>query len=473
MLQFKRQFIQGSCLGLVLAVLAGGGAMAQALEDPIPAPIPDSSIAVGVETVATGLTAPVWGTMAPGHADRLYIADQAGALWNLDIATGNRVPFGDLSSRLVPLGAFGPGSFDERGLLGLAFHPDYQDNGLLYTFTSQPTDEPADFSTMPAGTAPNHQSVITEWRTTDPADPLSAIDPGSGRELLRIDKPQFNHNGGALNFGPDGMLYVSLGDGGAGDDQGVGHVPGGNAQDTDNILGSILRIDPLGANSENGQYGIPGDNPLVGADGLDEIYAYGLRNPYRFSFDSETGEMFLADAGQNHIEEVDRVTAGGNYGWNIKEGTFLFDPNGEEPGFVFADSPGAPAGLIDPVLQYDHDEGVVAIGGFVYRGSELDELFGKYIFGDYTGRLFVGDLETGLIEELLSSADLGGISILGFGQDAAGELYVLGNLTGVPFDQTGMVLRLVEAQAIPAPHALLLLAPGLLMLAWRLRTARA
>ena len=176
----------------------------------------------------------------------------------------------------------------------------------------------------------------------------------SQRELLRIDKPEYNHNGGALAFGPDGLLYISVGDGGFGDDQGPGHVPGGNAQSLapGNVLGKILRIDPRGHNSANHQYGIPADNPFVGKPGADEIFAYGFRNPYRMSFDQNTGQLWVGDVGQNAIEEVDIVQAGGNYGWHEKEGTFLFSPGARlnpNDGVVTANSPGQPEGLIDPV----------------------------------------------------------------------------------------------------------------------------
>src|SRR5690606_36388080 len=199
------------------------------------------------------------------------------------------------------------------------FHPDYQTNGLLYTYTSEPAaaDAPADFSTLPEGTAPDHQSVVTEWRVPAPADPASTPDPASARVLLRIDQPQFNHNGGALVFDADGLLLVALGDGGNADDQGAGHVEGGNGQSLANPLGAILRLDPLGTDSANGQYGIPPTNPFFGrTDVAQEIYAYGFRNPFRISIDSATQTLWAADAGQNDIEEVNQVTAGGNYGWN-------------------------------------------------------------------------------------------------------------------------------------------------------------
>ncbi len=432
---------------------------AQPLDDPIPGPIPGSSVHVRLETIATGLTAPNWGAAPPGLAGQLVVTDQDGILWRIDLSTGDRSVMLDVSNRLVPLGIFGPGSFDERGLLGVAFHPDFQSNGLLYTYTSEPVNGRADFTTMPAGFVADHQSVIAEWRVADPSDPDDVVDPASARVLLRIDEPQFNHNGGALNFGPDGLLYASLGDGGGADDQDgqmffgtpiIGHGSKGNGQDPANILGSVIRIDPLGKSAANGQYGIPADNPFTGAgdSAVDEIYAFGFRNPFRFSFDMLTGGLYLADVGQNDIEEIDIVTAGGNYGWNLKEGSFFFEPNGFEDGFVTDVDPGVSLGLLDPIAEYDHDEGIAVVGGFVYRGIRIPALEGRYVFGDFArtfnndGRLFHLDAGGQIVEFALLGQNTLGLSLLGMGQDANGEVYVLASGTGTPFGDTGVVLRI-------------------------------
>lgn len=439
--------------------LAGttAGKPGTATADPIPEPIERGRLTIRLEPVATGLTAPNWGTPVPGCpalGDRLVVTDQDGILWSVDLTTGEKAVLLDASDRLVSLGVAGPGTFDERGLLGVAFHPEYATNGRLYTYTSEPVDGPADFSTMPEGVSANHQSVVSEWQVPAPCDSDSVVDPASRREVLRVDQPQFNHDGGCLDFGPDGRLYVSLGDGGAADDQGVGHVPGGNGQDPGNVLGTILRIDPDGDDSANGQYGIPADNPFVGTAGfLDEIYAYGFRNPFRFSFDDRTGELYVADVGQNDVEEVDLGVAGGNYGWRRKEGSFCFDPNGDDPGFAFECGPAEePAGVIDPIAEYDHDEGIAVVGGFVYRGRRIPSLRGRYVFGDYFhpgsggGRLFYLARNGELREFGLASGDALGLSVLGFGQDARGELYVLANETGVPFGDTGVVLRMTPVR---------------------------
>jgi glucose/arabinose dehydrogenase len=302
---------------------------------------------------------------------------------------------------------------------------------------------------MPDGVEPNHQAVVTEWQSTDPGDATAPVDVTSARELLRIDEPQFNHNAGALEFDADGNLLIALGDGGGADDQGVGHVDGGNGQDPTSPLGTILRIDPLGDDGANGAYGIPPDNPFVGDDSaLDEILAYGFRNPYRIAVDDETGALWAADVGQNDIEEIDVVEPGGNFGWRIKEGSFLFDANGDGPGFVTERSPGEPAGLIDPVAEYDHDEGIAVVGGFVYRGDAIPQLRGRYVFGDFLdpdtgqGRLLYLAPNGRVAEFRLEGQDSLGAVLLGFGQDAAGEMYVLTNETATPFGTTGAVHRI-------------------------------
>ncbi|MPZ18270.1 MAG: CHRD domain-containing protein [Luteitalea sp.] len=425
------------------------------LEDPIPEPIRTGNVEISLAPVADGLTAPNWGTFAPGCAElsgRLYVTDQDGILWGIELATGEKDVILDVSAMLVSLGVGGPGTFDERGFLGVAFHPDYAQNGLLYTYTSEPVAGPADYSTMPEGVSANHQSVVREWHVPDPCSPDSVVDPSTNRELLRVDEPQFNHDAGALVFGPDRYLYIAFGDGGQADDQGDGHVEGGNGQDPSNILGSIVRIDPTGSNAPNGKYGIPVDNPFVGVDGfLDEIYVYGLRNPFRFSFDSRTGRMYIGDVGQNDIEEIDIGVAGGNFGWRIKEGSFCFDPNGTEPGFVFACRPGdLPDDLIDPIAEYDHDEGVAVVGGFVYRGNRIPALKGRYVFGDFAGptggRLFFLHRNNRIREFQLADKEMLGLSVLGFGQDTRGELYVLANEEGVPFGESGVVLQITPAK---------------------------
>ncbi len=466
--------------------LTATSAFAAGIQDPIPAPIPPAGVDIALETVASGFVSPVAAARAPGDGHHLFIADQNGMLWGVTVrghghghgdGDGDRHGHGgdgagkwlvaDLSGLLVEnLAKVIPGlAYDERGLLGVAFDPKFKHNGLLYTFTSEDPTDPPDFTTQPGEAPGGGQAVVTEWKVENPHAKQIIVDPASRRVLMRVDKPQFNHNGGELAFGPDKMLYISLGDGGNADDEGTGHVPGGNAQSlaAGNVLGKVLRIDPHGSNSANGQYGIPAGNPFVGARGADEIWAYGFRNPYRFSFDRKSGRLLVADVGQNDIEEVDDVHAGGNYGWRVKEGTFLFDPGdaaNPNDGSVTANSPGAPAGLSDPIAQYDHTapggvrcgggappsacQGIAVVGGYVAK--HVHGLKRHYVFGDYSrafaqplGRLFV--LRHGQVEALPDP----GIAVFGFGQDKHGDLYVLGNTTGVLSGDTGVVLKITEA----------------------------
>ena len=437
-------------IAVVLAAAVASAASAQEVPDPMPGPIAQG-IEVTLSPVADGLTAPNWGIDAGGGGE-IYVSDQAGVLWAVNPQMHTKRVLLDVSALLVPLGLRGPGSYDERGLLGVAFHPDYLSNGRLFVYMSAPSNGPADFTVdLPAGEAFDHQAVIVEWTVHNPGAPGAVADPATARELLRVDEPQFNHDGGALGFGPDGMLYISLGDGGAADDQDgprngrgevFGHGPSGNGQNINTALGSVLRIDVDGANSANGRYGIPADNPFVGGAGLDEIWAYGFRNPFRFSFDRLTGQLYIADVGQHDLEEVNIGVSGGNFGWRWKEGSYFFDPNGPDRGFVTWTDPGAPPDLIDPIAQFDHDEGAAIIGGFVYRGSAIPALMGSYVFGDYSGRIFYLDRRRTVREMRFSDRAELGLRALGFAQDGDGELYVLANETGVPFGDTGVVLRL-------------------------------
>jgi glucose/arabinose dehydrogenase len=449
--------------------------------------------------VADGLNAPVEAKVAPGERRRFYVVSQAGAVTAVDRRTGTKTLFVDVNAQLVPVGILGPGSFDERGLLGLAFHPRYRRNGKFYLYMSVPNGPAPSFpTTMPAGTVADHQNVVTEWRANSPGNPAAGAT--FVKELMRIDWPQFNHNAGDLEFGPDGKLYIATGDGGGSDDQDgdqsinpppgvVGHPGVGNAQNLSVPLGKILRIDVDGNNAPNGRYGIPSNNPFVGVYGaLGEVWAYGLRNPYRMSFDSQSGRLIAGDVGQNDLEEVDVIVKGGNYGWNWKEGTFCFLLNGILPGFASTDCRAGtpPSGLIDPIAQYDtRVEGFSVIGGFVYRGHKWRQLRGKYIFGDYSahfsfpngpdnyGRLFYFDGNLGVpglrtIKEFSNVAEeatrLGlteparpplafpqTISLMGWAEDDHGNIYALGSRTGRAFDpagnrrQDGFILRLEPA----------------------------
>ncbi len=433
---------------------------------PIAERIAPSPVAIDLEVVASGLTSPVTLEPDPAGSDRLYIVDQAGLIRVVEQDQLLDEPFLDVRDLLVQplgfLGSFDVNDFDERGFLGLAFHPKFaspQSPGYLhlYTYTSEPVNGPADFTIDLPPEEVNHQSVVREWQV----DLVTGnVDPSSSRVLVRIDQPQFNHNAGHLAFGPDdGYLYIALGDGGGANDTSPGHGTNGNGQNINTVHGSILRIDPTDPAltpgsadpaSANGAYRIPADNPFVGVDGVDEIYAYGLRNPYRFSFDSRSGLLIVADVGQGNVEEIDIVDKGGNYGWNLKEGSFKFDPEGVNVGLPLDD----PA-LIDPVAEYDHDDGISIIGGFTYYGTTVPELWAQYVFGDFSrgffspdGRLLVADLFTGRIQELLigPSKDSLGLFVKGMGRDHQGEIYVLASTALGPYGDTGVVLKIVPVQ---------------------------
>jgi glucose/arabinose dehydrogenase len=468
-------------------------------QGPLP-DIPKGNIAIHLDPVATGLGAPLYGTAPPGDTERLFVLEQNGLVL---VHQNNAIlptPALDIRSRVAPpLNPASPN--DERGLLGLAFHPGFEDPvspgfRTLYTYTSEPLAAGAlPTYPVPTGITNNYRNLITEWKMSA-ADP-NMIDPGSRREIISFGKDAGNHNGGTIAFGPDGFLYLATGDGGNANDVGPSHLePGGNAQNLTTALGKMLRIDPLNPSltagstnpvSTNGQYRIPESNPFDAAGQVPEIYAYGFRNPYRFSFDRANGDLIVADVGQRNIEEINRVTLGGNYGWAVKEGDFLFNRN---DGTVGARSPGTPANLIDPIsgplgtLEYDHDDGISITGGFVYRGTAIPELVGKYVFGDLAlrnlpprvdGRLFYADLATGQINEFLLPQFAGGIlpnglTVHGFGEDGNGELYAM--VTNTPSNGDGGIVYRIAPVPEPSTLALVAVAAlGLLGLGWRKKTA--
>jgi glucose/arabinose dehydrogenase len=415
------------------------------IANPIAARIPKGDITVELRTVADGMVSPISMAAPDDGSGRLFVHDQAGFVWLVTAAGRSPIPVLDLRTRLVNIA----GSYDERGLLGLAVHTNFAQFPYLYTYTSEPYSGPADFQTG-LGTSNNHQSVVAEWRLSLANSNL--VDLASRREILRVDEPQNNHNSGAMHFGPDGLLYLTVGDGGQANDVGAGHVAGGNAQDLSRILGKMIRLDVDGRNSANGKYGIPPTNPFVGGGGLPEIYAYGLRNPFSHSFDRLTGQLYLADVGQNKVEEVDLITAGGNYGWNLREGAFWFDAaSGNE---VTAPVRPPPPGMIDPIAQYDHDDGSAIIGGYVYRGTALPALAGRYLFGDWgvfgspSGRLYYLDASTNVNELRIGLAERTlGLYLKGYGEDAAGELYLFASKPQGPTGLGGVMLKIVPPPA--------------------------
>ena len=395
-------------------------------------PVPTDAKTLTLQRIASGFVAPV-SLVAPNDSSgRLFIVDQAGIIWVYTTESGiSSVPLLDLRD---DVDAPAPGS-DERGLLGLALHPSFASNGKLYVY----------FNTPPSAEAPSGSATevrLSEFRIN--ATQPDVADAGTERILFRIAKPAVNHNGGQLAFGPDGFLYIGIGDGGGAGDVGTGHtVLLGNAQDTSNLFGKILRIDV----DSGSPYGIPATNPFAtSATSRREIYAYGLRNPWRFSFDVAGGvtRLFAGDVGQSLMEEVDLIERGGNYGWNRKEGTLCFNP--AAPGIPLPSCSNIAfdgSTMRDPILTYAHTDangaaiGTAVIGGYVYRGAAIANLSGQYVFGDLSaggsssGKVFVASAAADGTWSLEEVAIAGGVNgrlgrfVLAFGQDAAGELYVL------------------------------------------------
>jgi len=478
----------------LLAAVFAPAALGQA--DVLPN-IPKGTIAINLNPVATGLGAPDYGISAPGDTNRLFVIDQGGQLRVIQNGAMLPTPALDISSRVAPP-LVPANANDERGFLGLAFHPGFNDPNsvgyrTLYTYNSEPI--PAGTSptyVAPAGAVQNYKNVINEWKMS--AANGNLVDPNSRREIISFGKNAGNHNGGTVAFGPDGYLYLATGDGGNANDVGPSHVePGGNAQNLTVALGKMLRLDPVNPTltpaspnptALNGQYRIPADNPFQNPGQVPEIYAYGFRNPYRFSFDKANGQLIVADVGQNTVEEIDRVTKGGNYGWAVKEGDFLFN---RTDGTVGARSPGSPLGLIDPIsgpggtLEYDHGDGISITGGFVYRGTAIPELVGKYVFGDLAlrnapprvdGRLFYADLADGTIKEFLlpqfgNGTLPNGLTVHGFGQGPDGELYVMA--TNTPSNGTGGIVYLISPVPEPTGLSVIALGAGLTLLRRRRR----
>ena len=395
---------------------------------------PPQEDTITLSLITDDLESPVLLTESPDNTGRLFIVDKPGKIYIVKDGALITTPFLDISSKLVPLN---PGQ-DERGLLGLAFHPDFESNHRFYVYYSSPLREEAPPTF-------NHTSVIAEYTVS--AGNADLADTGSEKIILEVDEPQSNHNGGMIAFGPDDKLYISLGDGGGSNDTGTGHVSdwytengGGNAQNIDNLLGSILRIDVDGGDP----YSIPDDNPFVDEEGLDEIYAYGFRNPYRFCFDP-AGKIIVADAGQELYEEVDLVEKGGNYGWNVKEGAHCFDAESNKtPPASCPDEDGYGNAITNPVIEFKNVKnfsdglGNVSVGGFVYQGDNISSLNGMYIFGVLTqdpsqakGALFAANRSGNLWSySKLTIKDTTLPYVLGFGQDAEGEVYVLTNGDG-------------------------------------------
>lgn len=382
-----------------------------------------AEIPLRAERVVTGTERPLFVTHAPGDPNRIYILEQrgsggvstSGAVRIYDYTTGSLTTF-----LTIPNVATG----NEQGVLGMAFHPNYASNGLFYVNL----------------TATGGQTQIRQYSRVDANTASTTFST-----VLNINQPQSNHNGGWLGFGPnDGMLYIASGDGGNFDDQGTGHTePDGNAQDlSSNLLGKMLRININGDDfpaDATRNYSIPAGNPFNGTTGDREIWSYGLRNPWRNSFDRTTGDLYIGDVGQEEREEINyqpaNSTGGENYGWRAKEGTIV-------TGLM----PAVPDPVVDPIHEYTHAEGIAVTGGYVYRGDENDALTGTYFFADYgSARVWTFKYDgttkknfrelTGADAIDFGEHDLG--LATSFGEDAQGRLYIT--------DRDGDVFRLVPA----------------------------
>jgi glucose/arabinose dehydrogenase len=322
----------------------------------------------------------------------IFVTEQKGVIQAFDANHPEQGPhvFLDITNRV--------NSGGEEGLLGLAFDPDYAQNGRFYVYYS----------------AANPRRTVVSRFNLDQANP-SAASPQSEIVILEVAQPFSNHKGGQIVFGPDGYLYIGLGDGGSGGD------PQGNGQNLGTLLGKILRIN-VSDLSVNGNYKIPADNPFVSTSGARaEIWAFGLRNPWRFSFDKETGLLWAGDVGQNMWEEIDIITGGANYGWNIMEGLHCYSPT----------SGCNQSGLTLPLVEYDHSQGCSVTGGYVYRGVKTLSLRGHYIYGDYcSGNIWALGYQNNTVSRNVLLVD-SGLSITSFGEDLSGNLYILSGQGGI------------------------------------------
>jgi glucose/arabinose dehydrogenase len=403
--------IAATVVSLLVFSSCGGGSTAQNPPPPPPPPPPPAAITVALSQVFDQVTlqAPVAFLQAPGDSSRWFVVEQQGIVRvfpnNANVMDADVSVFVDISSRVQSGG--------ERGLLGMAFHPDFGANNNFEVFLSYTRNNGGQL-----------ESAVSRFRSIDNG---LTLDDTMEDIILTISQDDRNHNGGHIAFGPDGYLYAGWGDGGGGGD------PLERAQDTRYLLGSMTRIDVDGAVP----YAIPAGNPfaansgnlcLQGFVGVDcpEIYAWGLRNPWRWSFDRQTGEIWAGDVGQGAWEEVDKIQAGENYGWDEREGAHCFEP-----------ATGCSTSSVDPITEYSRSSGQSITGGYVYRGATIPELQGSYVYGDFSsGRIWAipATSQQGAVgEEILNTT----LSIASFAEDNDGEIYVI--------NYAGEVYQVVDA----------------------------
>lgn len=378
--------------------------------NPVKKSIDPAPITLRVDEFANNLQAPT-AIAFPANGD-VWITEQTGKIRVIKNGRLSDMPLLDMHSKLIKL----TNGYDERGLLGIAIHPQFKSNKKFYLFYSTTSTQKSD-----------HTGVLAEYKL--PAN-SNQVDPNSGRIVLTIEEPEPNHNGGCIQFGPDGYLYLSFGDGGGQHDK---HGEFGNGQKMDTWLGKILRVD---VNTNSG-YTVPKNNPFVGKTNVKpEIWAYGFRNPYRFSFDKASGQLFAGDVGQDTWEEVDIVNKGANYGWRLMEGTHCHNPA------TGCDT----KGITMPIAEYNHREGNSVIGGYVYNGQQLPVLKSKYLFADWTGKVYY--LQKAGVEWQRGKVTVQNFpenaKITGFGEDPAGELYVLTNPDTGPDNTKGTVYKFTK-----------------------------
>ena len=410
----------------------------------------NADVKIKLEPYVTGINTPL-AMVQPAGDDRKFVIEQWGRVRIIN-ADGEleAEPFLDIRNLIIKHFA----DFDERGLLGIAFHPDFASNGKFYVAYSGHINFQGDLGKQFWW---DHTNIIAEYTVSE--DDPDVADPNTARIISSIDWPQFNHNGHWIGFGSDGMLYVSTGDGGYANDWGIGHnVTEGNGQDLTSLHGKILRID-VNTMSDGKPYGIPADNPFVGNnDAAPEIWAYGLRNPWRCSFDTGSDRLFCGDVQQNSYEEIDIIEKGDNMGWRKMEATHCFDytkPDDHPDSCEQAD-------LKLPILEYnnctakpDGCMGISNTGGYVYRGSH-EAWDGKYIFGDWSksfgamdGQIFIGtEGSDGTWSMEIADTGMDGNNpyILAFAQDADGEVYALTSITTGPNGSLDTIYKIVPAE---------------------------